>query len=87
MPDLLSQHLIFIVSAISRCVQLVWSAEYEHPAIWAELITKMKEGILLAFDYAFIQREEEVRRSESQRAMPGWNFCTFFILKVIFEST
>ncbi|KZT11270.1 uncharacterized protein LAESUDRAFT_809238 [Laetiporus sulphureus 93-53] len=64
-----------------RCVQLVWSAEYEHPAVWAELITKMKEGILLAFDSAFIQREEEVRRSEGQRAMPGWNFCTFFILK------
>ncbi|KAK6968963.1 hypothetical protein R3P38DRAFT_2815083 [Favolaschia claudopus] len=26
-------------------------------------------------------REDEVKRSESQRQMPGWNFCTFFTLK------
>lgn len=35
-----------------------------------------------AFDSAIIQRHDEVRRSEGQQQMPGWNFCTFFILKV-----
>ncbi|CDO72874.1 hypothetical protein BN946_scf185002.g59 [Trametes cinnabarina] len=64
-----------------RCVQLVWSADKDNPAVWADLITKIKEGILSAFDAALTQREEEVRRSEGQRQMPGWNFCTFFILK------
>ncbi|KAI0327179.1 hypothetical protein GY45DRAFT_1328000 [Cubamyces sp. BRFM 1775] len=64
-----------------RCVQLVWSAEKDNPAVWADLMTKIKEGILSAFDAALTQREEEVRRSEGQRQMPGWNFCTFFILK------
>ncbi|KAI9065113.1 hypothetical protein FKP32DRAFT_1674998 [Trametes sanguinea] len=64
-----------------RCVQLVWSADKDNPAVWADLITKIKEGILSAFDTALTQREEEVRRSEGQRQMPGWNFCTFFILK------
>lgn len=39
---------------------------------------------MTAFDAAVSQREEEVRRSESQQSMPGWNFCTFFILKVRF---
>lgn len=65
-----------------RCVQLVLSTDYDNPTVWAELINKMKDGILSAFDAALSQREEEVRRSESQRQMPGWNFCTFFILKV-----
>lgn len=46
----------------------------------------MKEGILTAFDSVVSQREEEVKRSEGQRQMPGWNFCTFFILKVSFRS-
>lgn len=44
-------------------------------------MNKTKDGILHAFDDAVSHREDEVRRSESQREMPGWNFCTFFILK------
>lgn len=71
------------VSRSRRCVQLVWSPEHDNPAAWAELINKIKEGILSAFDGAITQREEEVRRSEGQRQMPGWNFCTYFILKVL----
>jgi hypothetical protein len=64
-------------------VQLVWSTTgNENPAVWADLITKIKDGILSAFDSAVTHREEEVKRSEGQRQMPGWNFCTFFILKV-----
>ncbi|OCH95045.1 hypothetical protein OBBRIDRAFT_788779 [Obba rivulosa] len=64
-----------------RCVQLVWSPDYEDPTAWADLIIKVKDGLLTAFDGALAQREDEVRRSEAQRHMPGWNFCTFFILK------
>ncbi|EMD38446.1 hypothetical protein CERSUDRAFT_153326 [Gelatoporia subvermispora B] len=64
-----------------RCVQLVWSLDFEDPTAWADLIIKVKEGVLSAFDGALSQREDEVKRSEAQRHMPGWNFCTFFILK------
>ncbi|KAG5647176.1 hypothetical protein DXG03_001133 [Asterophora parasitica] len=64
-----------------RCVQVSWSPETDAPAVWAELINKIKDGVLSAFDSAVSQREEEVKRSESQRQMPGWNFCTFFVLK------
>jgi hypothetical protein len=63
-------------------VQLAWSTGYDNPTAWAELVNKIKDGLLSAFDSAVVQREEEVKRSESQRQMPGWNFCTFFILKV-----
>ncbi|KAF7304837.1 hypothetical protein MKEN_01197800 [Mycena kentingensis (nom. inval.)] len=62
-----------------RCVQL--PSGYTNPATWAEFLNKLKDGLLFSFDSAVTQREEEVKRSESQRQMPGWNFCTFFILK------
>ena len=75
-------YIVLLPNSWSRCVQLVWSADKDNPAVWADLITKIKEGVLSAFDAALTQREEEVKRSEGQRQMPGWNFCTFFILKV-----
>lgn len=71
----------FNVPKRERCVQLAWSFGSEDPAAWTDLISKMKEGIISSFDANIIQREEEVKRSELQRQMPGWNFCTFFILK------
>ncbi|KAI6005747.1 trafficking protein particle complex subunit 10 [Pisolithus albus] len=64
-----------------RCVQLAWSTGEQSPAVWADLIGKIKDGLLAAFDTAVQAREEEVKRSEGQRHMPGWNFCTYFILK------
>jgi hypothetical protein len=67
---------------LTRCVQLAWTSGYDNPALWAEFLNKLKDGLLNSFDLAVSQREEEVKRSESQRQMPGWNFCTFFILKV-----
>ncbi|EGO20910.1 hypothetical protein SERLADRAFT_452051 [Serpula lacrymans var. lacrymans S7.9] len=71
----------FNVDKRDRCVQIAWSTGLNSPAIWADLINKFKDGLLSAFDSAVSQREDEVKRSESQRHMPGWNFCTFFILK------
>lgn len=66
-----------------RCVQLAWTVGQNNPAAWAEMLSKIKEGILVAFDSTIAQRSEEVKRSAGQRLMPGWNYCTFFILKVI----
>ncbi|EIM89936.1 uncharacterized protein STEHIDRAFT_92528 [Stereum hirsutum FP-91666 SS1] len=64
-----------------RCVQLAWTVGQNNPAAWAEMLSKIKEGILVAFDSTIAQRSEEVKRSAGQRLMPGWNYCTFFILK------
>lgn len=72
---------------VNRCVQIVWSQGAITAPACADLTAKMKEGIMAAFDSAVMQRSEEVKRSESQRQMPGWNFCTFFILKVCFQSS
>ncbi|KAH7915010.1 trafficking protein particle complex subunit 10 [Hygrophoropsis aurantiaca] len=71
----------FNVDKRDRCVQLAWSPGEHNPAIWADLLNKFKDGLLSALDSTVSQREEEVKRSEGQRQMPGWNFCTFFILK------
>ncbi|KAF8136643.1 trafficking protein particle complex subunit 10 [Boletus edulis] len=71
----------FNVDKRDRCVQLAWSAGEQSPAVWADLISKIKDGLLSALDNSVLSREEELKRSESQRHMPGWNFCTYFTLK------
>ncbi|KAG0705896.1 trafficking protein particle complex subunit 10 [Suillus ampliporus] len=76
----------FNIDKRDRCVQLSWTAGDHSPVIWADLVNKIKDGLLFALDSSVSQREEEVRRSEGQRQMPGWNFCTFFILKACPES-
>jgi hypothetical protein len=63
-------------------MQVNWVIGNDNPTAWAEFANKMKEGLLHAFDSSIDLRQEEVKRSENQQAMPGWNFCTFFILKV-----
>ncbi|KAJ3509402.1 hypothetical protein NLJ89_g5241 [Agrocybe chaxingu] len=64
-----------------RCVQINWHSGTDNPLAWAELVNKIKEGLAFAFDSALVLRQEEVKRSENQQTMPGWNFCTFFTLK------
>ncbi|KAF2688814.1 TMEM1 family protein-like protein [Lentithecium fluviatile CBS 122367] len=53
----------------------------EQERAWNEVITRFKMLILLSFDLRVSQYEEDIREKDSQRALPGWNFCTFFILK------
>jgi hypothetical protein len=48
---------------------------------WHDLIEKLKVSILSSFDRRVRQYEADIRERDSQRHLPGWNFCTFFILK------
>lgn len=54
----------------------------DDPALWTDLTSKLKDGILSAFDARVAQREDESKTMEAMRTLPGWNFCTFFLLKV-----
>lgn len=72
----------FNIGKRDRCVELAWPVGQDDAAAWTDLIAKLKEGILTTFDAYVTARGEEIKRSESQRMLPGWNFCTFFILKV-----
>ncbi|KAG8623774.1 hypothetical protein KVT40_008750 [Elsinoe batatas] len=53
----------------------------EQENAWQDLVAKFKTLILQSFDLRVGQYEEDIREKESQRALPGWNFCTFFTLK------
>lgn len=48
---------------------------------WEDLLIKVKILILASFDLRVRQYEEDIKEKGSQRKLPGWNFCTFFILK------
>ena len=50
-------------------------------AAWNELINKFKSLILSSFDMRVTQYEDDIKEKDGQRSLPGWNFCTFFILK------
>jgi trafficking protein particle complex subunit 10 len=48
---------------------------------WHDLISKIRDRILASFDMRVTQYEEDIKEKDGQRSLPGWNFCTFFILK------
>lgn len=58
-------------------------SENEHDAenAWQELVLRFKSLILSSFDMRVTQYEEDIKEKDGQRSLPGWNFCTFFILK------
>ncbi|KAI9245959.1 Cullin family-domain-containing protein [Sporodiniella umbellata] len=65
-----------------RCV-FIRKKDPEGPqsGLWTTFIEKMKECIISSFDMQVLQIQEDTRRLDMQRHMPGWNYCTFFILK------
>ncbi|KIW99492.1 uncharacterized protein Z518_11231 [Rhinocladiella mackenziei CBS 650.93] len=48
---------------------------------WQDLVECLKACILRSFDARVSQYEADIRERDSQRNLPGWNFCTFFVLK------
>ncbi|KAB8342907.1 hypothetical protein FH972_022504 [Carpinus fangiana] len=53
----------------------------DEDGTWSDLVAKFKTLVLLSFNLRVAQYEEDVRQKDSQRSLPGWNFCTFFVLK------
>jgi trafficking protein particle complex subunit 10 len=53
----------------------------ESEAAWQDFLAKVKSLILASFDSRVSQYEEDIKERDAQRSLPGWNFCTFFILK------
>lgn len=48
---------------------------------WQDLVETLKACILRSFDSRVLQYEYDIRERDAQRSLPGWNFCTFFVLK------
>ncbi|KAJ2987896.1 hypothetical protein NUW58_g4258 [Xylaria curta] len=55
--------------------------EQDTENAWTDLIAKFRSLILSSFDMRVTQYEEDIKEKDAQRSLPGWNFCTFFILK------
>ncbi|RDA91102.1 hypothetical protein CP533_6697 [Ophiocordyceps camponoti-saundersi (nom. inval.)] len=55
--------------------------EQDAENAWSSLMAKFKSLILTSFDRRVSQYEEDIKEKDAQRSLPGWNFCTFFILK------
>jgi hypothetical protein len=53
----------------------------EQAKTWNDLMNKLKALILSSFSLRVNQYEEDIRERDAQRSLPGWNFCTFFVLK------
>ncbi|KAL4780856.1 trafficking protein particle complex subunit 10 [Aspergillus varians] len=74
-------------SAIDRVAQIRLpkpESVHKSPELGDQLedfVEKVKNGILASFDLRVAQYEEDIKEKDSQRSLPGWNFCTFFILK------
>ena len=49
--------------------------------MWQDILGKIKEGVLQSFDSRVLHYEEDIRKMYAQKTLPGWNYCTFFILK------
>ena len=73
----------FNVGKRDRCIQLPTpgSTGEEDVTSWKDFIAKVKELLVVSIDAQFASYEEDVRKVDSQRQMPGWNFCTFFVQK------
>ncbi|KAJ3405820.1 hypothetical protein HDU80_000724 [Chytriomyces hyalinus] len=53
----------------------------KDPTIWNDFFAKLRELILSSFNAKLAVYEEDIRRLDSQRLLPGWNYCQFFIMK------
>lgn len=65
-----------------RCAQLQWSSVLKDPTIWADVVSKMKEGVIACIDSYVSAREDELRKHESLRQTLDWDFTEFFKCKV-----
>jgi hypothetical protein len=48
---------------------------------WNDFMEKIKEGMLFSFFQQFQQSMDDARRLDSQRLLPGWNYCQYFLMK------
>ncbi|ODA77756.1 hypothetical protein RJ55_06358 [Drechmeria coniospora] len=89
-PDRIAQVRIGIndvpYDLLPRVVPAVPSSGYSETeqdteSAWGDFMGKIKSLILTSFDQRVSQYEDDIKEKDAQRSLPGWNFCTFFILK------
>ncbi|KNE90274.1 hypothetical protein PSTG_16267 [Puccinia striiformis f. sp. tritici PST-78] len=75
---------------IERCIQLsymstmdsiVQASMQDTSTQWSELISRLKQSLLLVFEFKINEMEESLRMIVSKRSRHGWDFQEFFIQK------
>lgn len=56
-------------------------SEVKESDMWNSVVNKIKEKLLANFFQKVLVLQEDIKRLDSQRLLPGWNYCSFFILK------
>lgn len=73
-----------------RCIQLsymstmdsiVHASMHDSSSQWTELLTRLKQSLLVAFDSKINETEDSLRTMISTRSRNDWNFQEFFIQK------
>ena len=72
---------IFDISNASGAPNAESNTLAEQKRALDDIAAKFKVLILLSFGLRVSQYEDDIQERESQRLLPGWNFCTFFMLK------
>ncbi|KAF2071827.1 hypothetical protein CYY_006864 [Polysphondylium violaceum] len=65
-----------------RCCQLRFLDDNnKNNDLWDDFLIKMKEGIISSAEQYLTIYEEEIRKMDSRRFLPGWSYLDFFFLK------
>ncbi|KAI9097282.1 hypothetical protein DFS34DRAFT_621113 [Phlyctochytrium arcticum] len=65
-----------------RCLRVkLYNEPAKDSESWTELLSHIKEGVTSSLNQQVLQYDEDTRRLDSQRLMPGWNYCQYFIMK------
>jgi hypothetical protein len=57
------------------------SADPKYLESWNDLVMRIRECVVNGATAQVVQYEEDSRRLEQQRMVPGWNYCQYFIMK------
>lgn len=52
--------------------------------MWSDVVEKIMECVLSSFYNQSSAIQEEVKKLDGQRMLPGFNYCNFFTVKVIY---
>ncbi|EGC37898.1 hypothetical protein DICPUDRAFT_86772 [Dictyostelium purpureum] len=65
-----------------RCCQLRFLDDSNrNDDLWDDLLMKMKEGIIASAEQYLTTYEDEIRKMDAKRNLPGWSYQNFFFIK------
>ncbi|KAK9447652.1 trafficking protein particle complex subunit 10 [Limtongia smithiae] len=68
-----------------RCVLIKDGIDQtEANKVWDDAIARLRDGIMTAFAKRVQMYEQQAKKLELQKSVPGWNFSTYFVMKASF---